>query len=73
MDAKTFYTRAYSRIYQAMLKAYGNEQECNVNNCRNKAKEYAYRAAGMSEALTILRDLDKEIKLIEEKEMLTNA
>ncbi len=73
MDTNTFYTLAYSRIYKAMLKAYGNEQECNVNNCRNKAKEYAYRAAGLSEALTILRDLDKEIKLIEEKEMLTNA
>lgn len=72
MDVSTFYTIAYSRIYNAMVKAYGYEQECQVNNCHNKAKEFAYRAAGMSEALDILRDLDKEVKLIKEKEMLTN-
>lgn len=79
MNTSTFYTIAYSRIYKAMLKAYGYEQECQVNNCRNKAKEFAYRAAGMSEALNILRELNKEVckqhldELIKEKEMLTNA
>lgn len=73
MDVSTFYTIAYSRIYNAMSKAYGHEHECQVNNCRNKAKEFAHRAAGLSEALTILRDLDKEVKLTEEKEMWINA
>lgn len=79
MDISTFYTIAYSRIYKAMLKTYGHEQECKVNDCHSKAKEFAYRAAGMSEALTILRDLNREVceqhldELIKEKEMLTNA
>lgn len=79
MDISTFYIIAHSRIYKAMLKAYGYEQECKVNNCHNKAKEFAYRAAGMSEALDILCELNKEVceqhldELIKEKEMLTNA
>lgn len=61
MDANTFYSLAYSRIYEAMLKVYGYEQECKVNNCHNKSKEFAYRAAGISEALTILHDLHEEV------------
>ena len=79
MDISTFYLIAYSRIYKAILKAYSNEQKCKVNNCHNKAKEFANRAAGMSEALAILRELNKEVceqhldELIKEKEMLTNA
>jgi hypothetical protein len=79
MDTSTFYTIAYSRIYKAMNKAWGIEQECKVNNCRNTAKEYADRAAGMGEALAILRELNKEVceqhldELIKEKEMLFNA
>ena len=61
MDTNTFYSIAYSRIHKAMLKAHSNEQECQVNNCPNKAKEFAYRAAGLSEALTILHDLNEEV------------
>lgn len=79
MDTSTFYTIAYSRIYKAMLKTCSKEQECRVNNCHSKAKEFANRAAGMSEALAILRELNKEVceqhldELIKEQEMLTNA
>lgn len=79
MDTNTFYLIACSRIYKAMAKAWEREQECKVNNCRNKAQEFAHRAAGMGEALAILRELNKEVceqhldELIREKEMLTNA
>lgn len=79
MDISTFYLIAYSRIYKAMAKAWGYEQECKVNNCPIKGEEFANRAAGMSEALAILRELNKEVceqhldELIKEKEMLTNA
>lgn len=79
MDISTFYIIAYSRIYKAMVKAWSNEQECKVNNCRNKANEYANRAAGMGEALAILRELNKEVceqhldELIKKEEMLIDA
>lgn len=79
MDTSTFYTIAYSRIYKAMVKTWGYEQECRVNNCRNKAQEFANRAAGMGEALSILRELNKEVceqhldELIKEREMLIDA
>lgn len=79
MNTSTFYLLAYSRIYKAMLKAYSNEQECKVNNCHSKAKEFAYRAKGMTEALDILWHLNREVceqhldELIKEKEILIDA